>query len=288
MACMFPITIANPAARIDATAISKIPVPCRKCPPCLAKRSNGWIFRLLQQDKIAQNSLFVTLTYENKHFTKERGTITPKGYLTLNKRDFQLFMKRLRKNAPYGTIIKYFAVGEYGSETYRPHYHAIIFNSTAEHIENAWGLGYVHCDTVNGNTVAYTTKYMHKGKLIPVHANDDRIPEFQLLSKGLGYNYITADTIRFHNEDINRNYLTAEGGVKIPMPDIYKKKLFDETTRKQQARRVQKLILAEEAKKQKDYLAIYGSLDLYYKSQAESKRQAVNSFRNRQKERKKL
>lgn len=288
MACDFPITIANPAARLDATAISKIPVPCRKCPPCLAKRSNGWIFRLMKQDTVSEKSLFVTLTYDNKHFTKESGRITPKGFLTLNKRDFQLFMKRLRKNSPYGTLLKYYAVGEYGSATLRPHYHAIIFNTTPDEIKNAWGMGHTHCDIVNGNTVAYTTKYMHKGKLIPLHSNDDRLPEFQLLSKGLGASYISRDTIRYHNEDINRNYLTGEGGVKIPMPDFYRKKLFSDETRKKQARRIQTLILAEEEKKQQEYKAIYGSLELYYKSQAEAKRAAVITFRNRQKERKTL
>ncbi|AXB22553.1 replication initiation protein [Lynx canadensis associated microvirus CLP 9413] len=45
---------------------------------------------------------------------------------TLAKRDFQLFMKRLRKAFP-DQKIRYFAAGEYGSETFRPHYHAILF-----------------------------------------------------------------------------------------------------------------------------------------------------------------
>lgn len=285
---MFPITIANPAAKYDLTVISKIPVPCRKCPPCLAKRSNGWIFKLTQQDKVAQTAHFVTLTYSNEQFTKQNGRITPKGYLTLVKRDFQLFMKRLRKSEPYGNILKYFACGEYGSNTERPHFHAIIFNSSVERIENAWQLGICHIGTVTGNSIAYTTKYMHKGKTIPKHANDDRAPEFQLFSKGLGNNYVTETTIAYHNADINRNYLVVEGGVKVPMPDVYKKKIFSETVRKQQARRAQKLILEEEETRKQEYTAIYGSLDLYYKSQAESKRAAVNTFKQRQKERNKI
>lgn len=288
MACDFPITIANPAAKLDPTAMLYIPVPCRKCPPCLAKRSNGWIFRLLQQDLIADKSLFVTLTYENHHMTKESKRLTSKGYMTLVKRDYQLFMKRLRKITSKDVTLKYFAVGEYGSTTYRPHFHAIIFNSNVDDIEAAWGLGKVHCDSVNGNTVAYTTKYMHKGRLIPVHANDDRTPEFQLISQRLGINYITEDTIRYHNEDITRTYLTGEGGVKIPMPEAYKKRLYSDQTRKAQARATQVKILATEAEKIATYTRERGSPDNYYRDQVESKKASVAAFQNRQKQRNKI
>jgi len=283
MACLFPITIKNPAALIDRSQAATIPVPCRKCPNCLAKRANGWIFRLQQQDKIAEQSLFVTLTYSNDNIT-----LTEKKFMTLVKSDFQKFMKRLRKNSIDGSNIKYFAVGEYGSDTYRPHYHAIIFNSNEVDIAKAWGLGHTHCDVVNGNTIAYTTKYMHKGRLIPMHSNDDRIPEFQLVSKGVGLNYISSGTKEFHVSDINRNYVIGDGGVKIPMPRIYRQKLFTEPQRKQQARYVQALISDQIDAKKAAYKAIHGSTDLFYHSEVQSKRAAVESFRNRQKQRNKL
>lgn len=50
--------------------------------------------------------------------------------LTLNKIDWQLFMKRLRQALPWHgkhDPIRYFMCGEYGSQTWRPHYHAIIW-----------------------------------------------------------------------------------------------------------------------------------------------------------------
>lgn len=46
--------------------------------------------------------------------------------MTLRKKDFQLFMKRLRKEFP-DDHIRYFAAGEYGDKHLRPHYHAIIY-----------------------------------------------------------------------------------------------------------------------------------------------------------------
>lgn len=288
MACMCPVTIKNPAADWDLTALKFMPVPCGKCPECLSKRSNGWIFRLLEQDKVSENSLFCTFTYENKYFTRESGRLTEKGFMTLVKRDFQLFMKRLRKSTTNGKIIKYYAVGEYGSSTFRPHYHAIIFNSSRGDIEKAWGLGNVHCDVVNGNTVAYTTKYMHKGRLIPLHSNDDRTPEFQLFSKGLGLSYINEQTIAYHNADLSRQYLTAEGGVKIPMPRIYRNRLFSDSVKKKLARRVQILVLEKKQQAMDEYKSRTGSIDGYYKSVAESKTAAINSFKDRQRSRNKM
>lgn len=288
MACMCPVTIDNPAAKLDLSLPSKMPVPCGKCPACLSKRSNGWIFRLLQQDKVSESSHFVTFTYENKHFTKDSGRITEKGYLTLIKRDFQLYMKRLRKHYGHAKLLKYFMVGEYGSTTFRPHYHAIIFNAEVDDLQKHWPYGHVHVDLVNGNTVAYTTKYMHKGRLIPVHANDDRLPEFQLFSKGLGLSYINAETIAYHNADLSRQYLTAEGGVKVPMPRIYRNKLFSEDVKKKLARRTQKLILQKKQEQIDDYKSRTGSEEGFYKSQMESVRSALSSFRDRQNSRNKL
>lgn len=298
MACEFPITIKNPVWGFDPTATQYIPVPCRKCPACLAKRSNGWIFRLLQHDKIAQGALFVTLTYSNEHVP-----LTPKKFMTLHARHYQLFMKRLRKMSPQprkrakgepenkqdrATALKYYAVGEYGSETFRPHYHAIIFNSDRELIEKAWQYGAVHCDIVNGSTVAYTTKYINKGKLIPVHSNDDRTPEFQLISKGIGIDYINDNTIAFHQADISRLYLTTDGGHKVPMPALYRSKIFTETQRSAQARLARDLVSSIEDKKRDAYKSTYGSLDNYYKSEVESKRAAVSIFRDRQRSRNKI
>jgi hypothetical protein len=197
-------------------------------------------------------------------------------------------MKRLRKLTDPAIKLKYFAVGEYGSDTYRPHYHAIIFNSNQSDIEQCWPHGRTHIDLVNGNTVAYTTKYMHKGRLIPVHQNDDRLPEFQLTSKGLGLNYITRASVEYHTSDLTRNYVVGEGGVKIPMPAIYRQKLFTDTQRKQQARDIQSLILETESAKQQEYQQKNGSLEGYYRDQAQAKRAALITFRDRQKSRTKI
>lgn len=148
--------------------------------------------------------------------------------MTLKKRDVQLFMKRLRKahvniNWPYK--ISYFLVGEYGGKTRRPHYHAIMFDVDINLVDKVWAdmYGAIHCGTVTGASVGYTLKYMMKDSRVPEHKNDDRVPEFQLMSKKLGACYINDRTIAWHRDDIlNRYYMPLEDK-KLSVPRYYQK-----------------------------------------------------------------
>lgn len=67
-----------------------------------------------------------------------------------------------------------------------------------------------------------------------MHANDDRIPEFALMSKGLGSNYLTPQMIRYHQADpVERVHCTLPGGEKLSMPRYYKDKIFTSEQRGQ-------------------------------------------------------
>lgn len=174
--CLSPIQVKNKLGDFEQ-------VPCGKCPNCSARRVSSWSFRLMQQHKVCDSALFLTMTYDTQHVP-----LTPKGYMTLDKKHVQLFMKRLRK-AQCGngkSPIKYYICGEYGGKTNRPHYHAIMFNAKIELLQDAWQYGSLHYGMeVNEASVGYTLKYMSKPTRIPMHANDDRYPEFALMSKAL-------------------------------------------------------------------------------------------------------
>lgn len=158
-----------------------VQVPCGKCPICRARRISQWSFRLMEQEKVSTSAHFITLTYATEHVP-----ITGKGFMSIVKRDIQLFLKRLRKSHhPSEHPIKYYAVGEYGGRTNRPHYHVIIFNADLDKIQPAWKLGQVHYGTVTGASIGYTLKYMSKKGRIPLRQNDDRQKEFSLMSKDL-------------------------------------------------------------------------------------------------------
>jgi len=154
--------------------------------------------------------------------------------MSLVKSDVQKFIKRLRKaHGQFHTPIKYYAVGEYGGKTLRPHYHIILYNARVELVQGAWSLGQIHYGTVEGASIGYCLKYISKPRRIPIHANDDRVPEFALISQGLGSNYLTDAMINFHGDDLlNRMYCTIEDGKKISMPRYYKDKLYSDEERR--------------------------------------------------------
>lgn len=222
MSCLTPFSMKHKSTG------DSMSFPCGKCPPCLKRRASQWSFRLLQEDKRSSSAFFVTLTYAVPPLSSRK-------FMTLVKSDFQRFMKRLRKALP-GITVKYFAVGEYGGVTVRPHYHAVIFNATEQSIIQAWTLdgtpiGHTHFGGVTGASIGYTLKYMMKPGKIPMHANDDRVPEFQLMSKGLGENYISESMNRWHLADLeNRMYCNVDGK-KIAMPRYYKDRIYTQPER---------------------------------------------------------
>ena len=170
--------------------LGKFPVPCGRCPPCKKRKVQQWVFRMMQEEKVSESSHFITLTYNTDNVP-----ISENGFMTLDKADWQKFMKRLRKRNT--KKLRYYAVGEYGGKTDRPHYHAIIYNLDHEDlIAESWKIGTVHIGTVSGSSIAFTTKYIDKEKRIPMFERDDRLREFSLMSKGLGKNYINEKSIQ--------------------------------------------------------------------------------------------
>lgn len=205
--------------------------------------------------------------------------------MSLRKKDLQDFFKRLRKSTKVKSI-KYYAVGEYGSDTMRPHYHAIIFDAHPDDILAAWQYvdgtsvvrGHCHFDQVNNNTIAYTAKYMAKSGKIPLFARDDRIPEFSLMSKRLGANYLTPEIVKYHKESF-RSYLTMEGGATHAMPRYYRDQIFTEEDRKHMSIGLSDKfdLKFEEAVKEA------GSVEELYRRQHWAVRVANNEFNNSKK-----
>ena len=200
---------------------------------------------------------------------------------------FPPFMKRLRK-FHRGVTLRYYAVGEYGSKTYRPHFHAIIFNLNPDMVERAWRnpdngepLGQVHIGDVTGASVAYTTKYMSKGKLIPVHANDDRIPEYSLMSKKLGSNYLTPQMVEYHQADLTRNYITLEDGHLIALPRYFRDKIYTEEQKREQGFLIKTISEKQAIEREKEYVSRTGDNDNYVAKDFEARAAIVTNYRKK-------
>jgi len=255
--CMIPFKLK------DADAL----VPCGKCHNCKRRLASSWSLRVVEESKLAHSAVFLTLTYNNDHLP-----ISKLGYQTLVKKDLQDFFKRLRKahKADHKTL-RYFAVGEYGGITKRPHYHIILFNANYLLVESAWSfqhiehqpkyhnktgrllksttkvktlkeIGYVHYGfDVHEEAAGYTVKYISKTCYIGKNQKiDDRQPNFRLMSKGIGKNYITEKMTAWHkNNPTERVYVPLKGGKKAPMPRYYKDKIFNESEKEKIAQHFQ-------------------------------------------------
>jgi hypothetical protein len=170
--------------RKDAFLDMPVDVPCGNCIGCRLQRSRSWGLRCMHEASFHTSNMFLTLTYSDENLPENAN---------LKKRDFQLFMKRLRKYVQ-PTKIRFYHCGEYGkndpqnkkhqqlykaSSLGRPHYHAIIFGYTFDDgipvsikgghrlymspvCEKLWPHGYNTYGSVTYESAAYVARYCVK------------------------------------------------------------------------------------------------------------------------------
>lgn len=178
---------------------------CGKCEPCRVDRRRLWTTRLLLEAQQHSEACFVTLTYDEKHLPADG---------SVQVRDLQLFLKRLRRLCV--RKLRYFAVGEYGDHTKRPHYHAIVFGcSDPDLVARAWPLGFVHVGLVSEASILYTCKYAVKGM---TSGKDERLagrkPEFARMSlrPGIGAHAV-GEMARVTTSRAGARHVAATGDV---------------------------------------------------------------------------
>lgn len=199
--------------------LAATPFPCGQCLPCRINKSREWTHRLMLEQMVHGDSVFLTLTYNDE--------CVPINY-SLYPKDLTDFWKRLRKSI-YPRKIRYFAVGEYGDRG-RPHYHAIVFGLSeldAEKVLKAWNMGYIHVGDVNKDSISYVTKYVVKGDnkfdFRTIKKLGSRCPEFMRVSKvngGLGFQaiYLMAKAMRDNKDWERRIVREFHYGKKKKMP----------------------------------------------------------------------
>lgn len=234
MKCVSPLSVKDPSQKLGSIRIT---VPCGKCGSCMYNRRTEWSFRLREELKHAHSASFVTLTYSDENLPW--GGHAP----TLSKRDVQLFIKRVRKenDLKWKHQLRYYAVGEYGTQTRRPHYHVLLFNCEStiySKIEQIWGLGRVDLGQVSDASIHYVTKY-HVNYDVnqdakAIYKEHSIQPEFALMSRrpGIGSGYVE----RAGDWNYENGYLYVQkDGYKQSMPRYYRKKIFTEDQLKRMA-----------------------------------------------------
>lgn len=256
-------------------------LPCGQCLGCRLDYSRQWANRCMLELKYHDSSYFCTFTYDDDHVPisyypdPETGEALPS--LTLQKRDFQLLMKRIRKAFP-DDHIRFFMSGEYGGDTFRPHYHAILFGLhlddlkvykrspqgftyyNSPKLQRCWcdrdgkPIGYVVVADVTWDTCAYTARYVMKklkGTEAKFYSDFNIQPEFTLMSRkpGIARQYFDDHPEIYDYDFINIS--TNKGGKKFRPPRYYDK-LYDlENPEKMQSIKDVRQKLAIEAQKAK-------------------------------------
>lgn len=183
-------------------------VPCGKCIGCRLDYSREWADRMTMEALCYPKgqAWFLTLTYDDAHL--------PKGKMdrpTLEPQHLTDFIKRLRRHFEYhekSDKIRFYACGEYGSKTFRPHYHVVAYGLDfedkepfflnkmhqqiykSETLEHLWGNGIVSIGGFDWRSAAYTARYVlkkQKGESAASYYEERGIkPEFVRMSNRPG------------------------------------------------------------------------------------------------------
>lgn len=138
-------------------------LPCGTCLGCRLSRARGWAIRCQLEADRHSELCWTTLTYDDERLPP-----------TLRRSDLQFHLRSLRKKMR-GQKVRFFAAGEYGERTYRPHYHAIMFGAGQEApIQECWPFGFARVDPLSPAAIAYVAGYASK-KLDYAREPEDRI-----------------------------------------------------------------------------------------------------------------
>ncbi len=202
--------------KTDGIPKSDLQIACGQCYGCRLERSKIWAMRCMHEAKMHTHNQYLTLTYNDEELSKIDEMGSPGS---LHSPHLTNFWKRLRKHKHK---FRYYACGEYGDKSYRPHYHAIAFGLylsdripykqhngnqlyTSETLNKIWGHGYVVIGNVTFESCAYVARYVMKKR------NGSDFEKEQLYGR---FNPSTG-----HIWEVESEFQTASRGGKIGDPN---------------------------------------------------------------------
>lgn len=209
------------------------PVPCHYCEGCRIDRRVMWENRIASE-YVRYRCAFVTFTFDEYHLKWNKGSALP----TLCANDFSKFLDSFRHKIRSLPVFPEFctkdykvvAVGEYGSDRYRPHYHALFLGLDwlyfRPYFEKYWRNGIVDVGPIYSGGIRYILKYMEKqqfGEYAHIAFTDKgiEIPKM-FFSPGIGKDFFISQV-----NNINKYGCAKVGQRLIPVPSYWKNKLFN-------------------------------------------------------------
>lgn len=128
-------------------------LPCGRCIGCDVRKARDWAVRCCLEAAQHEETSFVTLTYDDDHLPAD-GKLD-KGHLSG-------WLKRLRARL-HPRRVRFFACGEYGETTERPHYHALLYGVRHDpSIQESWPFGFTRVDPCTPAAISYVAGYVGK------------------------------------------------------------------------------------------------------------------------------
>lgn len=265
-------------------------VPCKECAGCQEAYSKEWATRCMLEAARYEHNYFITLTYDEYHIPKndellnkktgevfendnwEQGHLCPDHITKFNK-DVREYWRTHYEH----TGIKFYASGEYGGLTRRPHYHMIMFNLpikledlkiykvknghilwNCDILTKIWDKGFVGLAEVNWDTCAYTARYVMKklkGKIEDEkYYENGMVPEFVRMSRrpGIGIDYFKEHMQEMYKNDEIILAGHAEKIQPVKPPKYYDRMFKDLEPKKMDEIKAIRKRIAEESTKMKN------------------------------------
>ena len=211
-----------------------VPVPCGKCYECLEQWTKDWRFRLNAEKRHSFASMYLTLTYNDAHLPVKYNDEVGEWQSFVDKKELQDFFKRVRFHAP-GVKFRYFAVGEYGGDYNRCHYHILFFFSHTQGLSRnqfymlfryCWqGRGFIYLKATEQRHINYVSGYFNK-----IDTDKHITKPFKLMSKSIGLCYLTHRMVEYFFTHFKRGLPNPFGKGYVKLPRYYVKKLDEMTS----------------------------------------------------------